>query len=117
LSQEFEDKNGNILYVGPKCMDDGTKIGVGVFSDQYCSKDTGKSYYHATGITVNKEYLTTWYSDDVCLSCKESSMYVGERTNETRGANDGSDECHAAPRRFAPRVLLAFWLRVHSACC
>eukprot|EP00588_Corethron_pennatum_P001321 CAMPEP_0194298960 /NCGR_PEP_ID=MMETSP0169-20130528/60450_1 /TAXON_ID=218684 /ORGANISM="Corethron pennatum, Strain L29A3" /LENGTH=547 /DNA_ID=CAMNT_0039049013 /DNA_START=463 /DNA_END=2107 /DNA_ORIENTATION=+ len=64
------DDDANAYYTGAYCSDDGSKISIGVFSDEYCSSlVSGKSAAKMLGVTaLSTHILSATYSSD-CISC------------------------------------------------
>ena len=66
--------DGEGLFIGPRCAEDGYTIEFGIFSDEWCSNDvTDKvSFEELTGdATFGSDYLGS-FTDQQCVSCKES---------------------------------------------
>ena len=66
--------DGEGLFIGPRCAEDGYTIEFGIFSDEWCSNDvTDKvSFEELTGdSTFGSDYLGS-FTDQQCVSCKES---------------------------------------------
>lgn len=81
------------LYAGPMCASGGTKIKIGVYTDQYCNvpdlnKDIDDYLMSAEGVQmkVSHALLKTVYSSD-CISC----AFVDENQNQD-GNNDQKDQ-------------------------
>ena len=66
--------DGEGLFIGPRCAEDGYTIEFGIYSDEWCSNDvTDKvSLEELTGdATFGFDYLGS-FTDQQCVSCKES---------------------------------------------
>jgi len=88
------------LYIGGYCSDDGTKISIGVFSDENCSTLTGKDAASVLGYTAFSDHiLMATYSTD-CVSClKEpedddlADDYVAETMETCQNLYDAAGKC------------------------
>jgi hypothetical protein len=92
------DDDGTTYYVGPRCSYDGTKIVIGVFSDDACVEPVNelnvetllnaKLSYHLFG-------SHTYTSDDsrVCLSCMEADDDEDQNENDQNDADDVNEMC------------------------
>ena len=76
LIYDPEDDNKAPLYAGPICASSGTKIKIGVFTDEYCqildeTKEVDE-YVIANGVSMNLDnlILKSTYTD-TCISCQE----------------------------------------------
>lgn len=74
--QIHEDNGYGALYAGPMCASLGTKIKIGVFTDQYCMYlDTSKDVEdyladeNGNGFKVSHALLKTVYDDSECIKC------------------------------------------------
>jgi len=60
-----DDANDLNLYIGPRCSSDGTRIVIGLFRDEYCSKPYSKSSVQdVTGYQISYHLLKVAYSSD-----------------------------------------------------
>jgi hypothetical protein len=82
------------LYAGPMCASSGSKIKIGVFSDQYCnvldsSKDVDDYLMDDDGAQVNLSHalLKTVYAEDSCVSCTKV-----DNDNDNDGDNEDNDQ-------------------------
>jgi len=87
-----EDDNRGALYAGPICASSGSKIKIGVFSDEEClyldqSKEVDDYLVDGDGAQVKLSHalLKMTYSD-TCISCKEP-----QDQNENNNGNDAYD--------------------------
>lgn len=88
-----EDDNKQALYAGPICASGGTKIKIGVFSDENCytldsTKEVDDYLMSEEGYAMKLSHalLKSTYSD-TCISCKEVADEDGQQDN----ANDQAD--------------------------
>lgn len=103
LEQQGDDANGGdddgaALYLGPRCSYDGTKIVIGVFSDEECVNPVSganveellnaKLSYHLFG-------SHTYSTDDsrVCMSCAETDDEEDQNENDQNDADDVNEMC------------------------
>jgi hypothetical protein len=91
-----EDDGKDGLYAGPMCANSGTKIKIGVFTDENCNfHDSSKSVddYLMNGDNGNMQLshalLKTTYSN-VCISCKEPDE-EDQADNTANDANNDAD--------------------------
>lgn len=77
--QQIYNYNGNELYAGPMCSNDGEQIKIGVFADQYCSVHTNnniKDYLgqddNGNNIQLSYGLMKKLYSSN-CISCIEDN--------------------------------------------
>jgi hypothetical protein len=89
-----EDDNKAALYAGPICASSGTKIKIGVFTDENCiyldeSKEVD-DYVVVNGVSMNLSnlLLKSTYTD-TCISCKEP---VEQNENAEGDAEEDADE-------------------------
>jgi hypothetical protein len=89
---DTEDDATTALYAGPMCASGGTKIKIGVFTDQYCNvpdlnKDIDDYIVSDADVQmkVSHALLKTVYSSE-CISC----AFVDENQND--GQNDQKDQ-------------------------
>lgn len=83
--QQIREDNGyGALYAGPMCASYGTKIKIGVFTDDNCMYlDTSKDVEdyladdNGNGFKVSHALLKTVYDDSECIDCYESGDYYG----------------------------------------
>jgi len=87
-----EDDNRGALYAGPICASSGSKIKIGVFSDEEClyidsSKEVDDYLVDGDGAQMKLSHalLKLTYSD-TCISCKEPQDY-----NDNNQGNDNQD--------------------------
>jgi hypothetical protein len=90
-----EDDNRQAYYAGPICASNGSKIKIGVFTDENCmyidsSKDVDDYLKNDDGnaMKLSHALLKTTYSD-TCISCKEPADDDDEN-------NDGGDDAEDA---------------------
>eukprot|EP00587_Corethron_hystrix_P004337 CAMPEP_0113310272 /NCGR_PEP_ID=MMETSP0010_2-20120614/7982_1 /TAXON_ID=216773 ORGANISM="Corethron hystrix, Strain 308" /NCGR_SAMPLE_ID=MMETSP0010_2 /ASSEMBLY_ACC=CAM_ASM_000155 /LENGTH=400 /DNA_ID=CAMNT_0000165691 /DNA_START=99 /DNA_END=1301 /DNA_ORIENTATION=+ /assembly_acc=CAM_ASM_000155 len=100
--------------IGPYCSDDGSKISIGVFSDEYCSgeptgKDAGSMLGYANGLS---DYLlSATYSTD-CVSClqevnddeDQADDYEPETSETCQELYESAGKCES-PSNFAGGYL------------
>jgi hypothetical protein len=89
-----EDDSKAALYAGPMCASSGTKIKIGVFSDEYCTVvDSSKNVddYLVDGdgyqMKLSHALLKTVYSD-TCISCTKAQE---EDNQDENGDGDGEE--------------------------
>jgi hypothetical protein len=89
-----EDDNRQAYYAGPICASNGSKIKIGVFTDENCmyidsSKDVDDYLKNDDGnaMKLSHALLKTTYSD-TCISCKEPADDDDENND---GGNDADD--------------------------
>mmetsp|Transcript_1649 Transcript_1649/g.3065 ORF Transcript_1649/g.3065 Transcript_1649/m.3065 type:complete len:442 (-) Transcript_1649:179-1504(-) len=90
-----EDDGKAALYAGPMCASGGSKIKIGVFSDEECNvpdsdKDVDDYLMDGDGVSMKLSHalLKTVYSSD-CISCK----WVEEDENNNNN-NNGNDDAN-----------------------
>jgi hypothetical protein len=94
IDQDQEADNGQLqLYIGPRCSNNGARIMLGLFEDEYClTPYTKLSPEVVLGYNISYDLLSHTYdaSGSNCLSCKE---YVDEdeEANNQAAANDQQD--------------------------
>ena len=72
------------FFVGPTCNDEGDDIGLGIFSDQYCTQKSETSFYQVSN-GWNLPYSDGGLASTECVDCLEY--------NEEDGAYDVRDMC------------------------
>jgi len=94
-----EDDGAAALYAGPICASYGTKIKIGVFTDEECmtvdaSKDVEDYLKDGDGYQMKLSHalLKTIYAEDTCVSCMEQ---VEEEEDD--GNDNGDEEEEEAP--------------------
>jgi hypothetical protein len=87
-----EDDGKTALYAGPMCASQGSKIKIGVFTDEYCnvqdsSKDVDDYLMDDNGYQMKLSHalLKTVYAEDSCVSC----LAVGD---EDENGDDNAEE-------------------------
>lgn len=102
-----EDDGRDALYAGPICASYGTKIKIGVFTDEECmtvdaSKDVEDYLMDEDGYQMKLSHalLKTIYAEDSCISCLEP---VEE--NEDEDQNDDAQEEEAPETNEMCRAL------------
>merc|ERR1711957_78281 len=97
------DDDANAYYTGAYCSDDGSKISIVVFSDEYCSSlVSGKSAAKMLGVTaLSTHILSATYSSD-CISCLQEEAQddqaeeVEAETSETcQALYDAAGKCES----------------------
>ena len=70
---EFEVDDDTVLYIGPHCTSDKSKILLTMFSNKYCSNYVGGQYNvnTITGLDLKDKTFMQYYNND-CIACKES---------------------------------------------
>jgi hypothetical protein len=94
----YTDVNGNSLYIGPYCGEQGGAIYLGVFTDEDCTNVAGASkggadaYFYASGSAL--PYAKASILDMDCMSCLEptDNNYSG---NDADDADDVANVCEA----------------------
>lgn len=88
-----EDDNRGALYAGPICASSGSKIKIGVFTDEEClyldsSKEVDDYLVNGDGnqMKLSHALLKMTYSE-TCISCKEPEEY--DENNQGNDAEDG----------------------------
>jgi Asp-tRNA(Asn)/Glu-tRNA(Gln) amidotransferase C subunit len=94
LIYDPEDDNIAALYAGPICASSGTKIKIGVFTDENCiySDETKEvdDYLFINGVSVNLSNLLLKRTyTDTCISCKEP---VEQNENAEGDATEDADD-------------------------
>lgn len=79
----------NAVYLAPHCRADGHSIGIGIYSDQYCSEFIGDEVdiSEFTGKNFDDNELQNYYSK-TCLSCSAAEGY-SLITDDALGAEEG----------------------------
>jgi hypothetical protein len=91
---ENEDDDYLQLYIGPRCSQDGNRILIGLFSDEYCLYPyTEADPVDYLGANISYHSLAHTYNNDgsVCLSCKESDADANE--DDEQDADDVNEMC------------------------
>jgi hypothetical protein len=95
------DDGGGTLYAGPMCASGGTKIKIGVFTDQYCNvpdldKDVDDYLLSDQGVQMKLSHalLKTVYSSE-CIDCTftDPNQEDGQNDNRDENANQVLDMC------------------------
>jgi hypothetical protein len=91
-----EDDGRSALYAGPICSSNGSKIKIGVFTDEECnmidsSKDVEDYLVDGDGnyMKLSHALLKTIYSEDTCISCLEPAE---EDENEDENEDEEQEE-------------------------
>merc|ERR1711957_978788 len=91
-----EDDGRSALYAGPICSSNGSKIKIGVFTDEDCNMvDSSKDVEDylvdddGVGMKLSHALLKTIYSEDTCISCLEPAE---EDENEDEDDNEDEEE-------------------------
>lgn len=91
-----EDDDRSALYAGPICSSNGSKIKIGVFTDEECnavdsSKDVEDYLKDGDGYQMKLSHalLKTIYADDTCISCLEP---VEEDENDDGNQDENAEE-------------------------
>jgi hypothetical protein len=86
-----DDDSKDSLYAGPVCASSGSKIKIGVFTDQYCnvldsSKDVDDYIMNEDGnqMMISHALLKTIYAEDSCVSCTQV-----DENNDNRKLDQG----------------------------
>mmetsp|Transcript_13097 Transcript_13097/g.19087 ORF Transcript_13097/g.19087 Transcript_13097/m.19087 type:complete len:345 (-) Transcript_13097:156-1190(-) len=66
---EYENDDGTVYYVGPKCSSNGQRINLGVFSDEFCTEAANDEMFYKT-YGVELPYTSSSIVSEACLSCK-----------------------------------------------
>lgn len=98
--QQIREDNGyGALYAGPMCASYGTKIKIGVFTDENCMYlDTSKDVEdyladdNGNGFKVSHALLKTVYDDSECINCYQS----GDDDGAAGGVKDVCTNLYAA---------------------
>lgn len=69
-------QNGGTAYIGTHC--EGGRIGVGVFSDEYCTHYIGNqlSFYNETEVEMEISAIEEIYVPNGCLSCDQDNIHL-----------------------------------------
>ena len=80
---QFQDVNGNEIFLGPHCKSDGHSITLGLFSDEYCAEYVGDiaELQSTTGIDFDGDSLGFYYSAS-CVSCDAQEQYSLDQNDE-----------------------------------
>jgi len=96
-----EDDGKTALYAGPMCASQGSKIKIGVFTDENCnmldsSRDVDDYLMDGEGYQMKLSHalLKTVYAEDSCVSCL---VPAEEDENDNGDENNGEDEEEEAP--------------------
>lgn len=93
-------EDGSAIYIGPRCSTSGTKVSIGVFSDEDCAEPLENVDLETLlGAKLSYHLLTHSYDSNnkkVCLSCAEQKKdNEGEQeeqgNNEQQGGDDAVD--------------------------
>jgi len=94
-----EDDGAAALYAGPICASYGTKIKIGVFTDEECmtvdtSKDVEDYLMDENGYQMKLSHalLKTIYAEDSCVSCMEEVEDNGDENNGDDQEQPGTNE-------------------------
>lgn len=86
----YDDGGKGVLYAGPMCASNGSKINIGVFTDEYCSvPDPGKNVEDylmndkGARMKLSHGLLKTVYSGD-CISCRDLQEEIEVDDEEPR---------------------------------
>jgi hypothetical protein len=92
-----EDDGQSALYAGPICSSNGSKIKIGVFSDEECNivdanKDVEDYLKDGDGYQMKLSHalLKTIYAEDTCISCLEPAEE--DENAENADADDNQEE-------------------------
>mmetsp|Transcript_19179 Transcript_19179/g.23045 ORF Transcript_19179/g.23045 Transcript_19179/m.23045 type:complete len:228 (+) Transcript_19179:93-776(+) len=93
--QEIDtDDDSTVLYSGPICSSGGSKIKIGIFTDEFCSNvDSSKSVDDYLG-QLSHALLKKTYDADSCISCE---VVEEEEEDENEDENDNQDEEEQEP--------------------
>jgi hypothetical protein len=93
-----EDDGKSALYAGPMCASSGTKIKIGVFTDENCnmldsSKDVDDYLMDDNGYQMKLSHalLKTVYASDSCLSCLYQEEDDGNDNNNNNNNNQDAN--------------------------
>jgi hypothetical protein len=96
-----EDDGSTALYAGPICASYGTKIKIGVFSDEDCmivdaSKDVEDYLQDGDGYQMKLSHalLKTIYAEDTCISCM-AAVDEDEDNGDDQEAPETNEMCQA----------------------
>jgi hypothetical protein len=98
-----EDDGRDALYAGPICASYGTKIKIGVFTDEDCmnvdaSKDVEDYLKDGDGYQMKLSHalLKTIYAEDSCISCvQEQDEDENDNNNGNQNAAETNEMCRA----------------------
>mmetsp|Transcript_276 Transcript_276/g.457 ORF Transcript_276/g.457 Transcript_276/m.457 type:complete len:393 (-) Transcript_276:13-1191(-) len=87
----------NQLYIGPRCSNNGDRIMIGLFSDEYClSPYTNVTAEEMLGYNISYHLLSHTYNADGnnCLSCAETGDENDDNNgNDQQDADDVNEMC------------------------
>jgi hypothetical protein len=96
-----EDDGGAALYAGPMCASSGTKVKIGVFTDENCqihddSKDAEDYLVDGDGYTMKLSHalLKNTYATDTCISC--TAVNEDDNNDDANNNNNGDQEVEIA---------------------
>jgi hypothetical protein len=94
-----EDDGRDALYAGPICASYGTKIKIGVFTDEECmnvdaSKDVEDYLQDGDGYQMKLSHalLKTIYAEDTCVSCLEPVEEDENAQNDDQNQNNNQEQ-------------------------
>jgi len=96
---EFEDEDGNELYIGPYCGSDSIQVYIGIFSDEYCTKKVGDpndyEYYENFKYTETKGKSLILQDDKRkdCAKCKEHGKEQDQNGNDAEDEDEALEQC------------------------
>ncbi|CAB9500686.1 expressed unknown protein [Seminavis robusta] len=97
-----EDDGREALYAGPICASYGTKIKIGVFTDEECmtvdaSKDVEDYLKDGDGYQMKLSHalLKTIYAEDTCISCMEVQEEDDNGDGDNQDAPETNEMCRA----------------------
>ena len=97
---EMENNNGQVVYVGPHCAEDGFTVTLGAFSDEYCNEYIGNGVdianYIGEELDVEDDALKPWYNSangalDILEYSNEENVCIPCR----KGVSDSFDTCNS----------------------
>jgi len=96
---EPEDDGMSALYAGPICSSSGSKIKIGVFTDEECnvvssSKEVEDYLIDDDGVQMKLSHalLKSVYSEDSCISCLEPAEEEEENDDEEEDEDEDAEE-------------------------
>jgi len=84
---EFGYYNGNRLYIGPVCSNNGKAINLKVFTDSSCTQAAPSGTYEKYNYNYALPYSKSSIVDNDCLSCKDAD---NDNDNDNNNNNNGN---------------------------
>lgn len=91
-AQVYADDNGNEIYAGAICSNNGANIKIGAFKDEYCSqmnKNVDIEDYLENGLKFDNDILEKVVNVTSCVSCTATEWEIPEENDQQ---NDQAEE-------------------------